>query len=144
MPSSILLTDSQRQKVDRYAVLDNERKRWSRQEREFYRLCKEIQSWFPDLGADETALAEGYKFEVEIGVKSKERDWISIAAVSEAVGGWKILKKICTVTFKAVAGVIGNAAAEALQSETQTGHRKLTPVAILGAKQTEPDSPEAA
>jgi hypothetical protein len=50
------------------------------------------------------------------------------------------------VTFKAVAGKIGNERAAALQVESQTGHRKVKAVAAVSApcQRLHVDSPKAA
>ncbi len=100
-------------------------------------LSDEIQSWYPDLAANATALAVGDIYTVQVGEKAVVKSWKSLAAVSKAVGGARAFQKLVTVTFKALAGVIGNTAAEALQTEPQTGLRnRILPFDIGSAHVT--------
>jgi hypothetical protein len=107
---------------------------------EFYKLYNESRAWtlrivilnrYPDLGADQTELAAGTGCEVQIGQQSIEKNWVSMTAVREAAGGPEAFEGIATVDFKALAGIIGNTAAAALQTEERTGYRKVTAVAVI-------------
>lgn len=106
--------------------------RWTAKQRRLDEIKDAILGSYPDLPANQTAVVTGVGCEVHIGEKAIEKSWgVSFQALSKALGGWAKLQKLCTVTFKAVAGVIGNSAAEGLQVENQTGHRRLVAVAIL-------------
>ncbi len=131
------LNQSQRETVDEFgrltlevAALDFAR---NPKVKRLDELKPEICGWYPKLGANESQSAEGYTHKIEIGARSVVKTWKTMTAVAKAVGGWIAFRAICTVTFKAVAGVIGNTKAEALQVEEQTGYRKLKAVAILSA-----------
>jgi hypothetical protein len=126
---ALLLTPAQLAVVAEFGPLYNARKVWAPKEKRYKALCIEIQSWYPTLPAGETALATGMDYDVQVGEQATVKDWGSLSAVCKAVGGWQKLLKLCTVTFKAVSGVIGITAAAAMQVEAQTGYRKLTAVA---------------
>jgi hypothetical protein len=83
------------------------------------------------LAANQTERVAGTGCELQVGQKEIEKSWVSMTAVYEAAGGREAFETIATVTFEALAGIVGNTAAEALQQETQTGHRKLKGVAII-------------
>ena len=122
-------TPTREQLVDEFGELSREAQAWAPKARRITALQTEIRSWYPDLAADQTAIAEGTSYDVQVGEKSIEKDWKSMAAVVKAVGGMKNVLKLATVTFKALSGVLGNSAAEALQVEARTGYRKLHAVA---------------
>ena len=138
------LTPAQIAVIAEFGPLYNASKVWAPKEKRLTALSAEIRSWYPDLAADQTAIAEGLDFDVQVGAKKIEKTWKSIAAVSKAVGGWKAFMKICTVTFKALSGVIGQGPAEALQVESQTGYRKLVAVARIPASVEIVELPKAA
>ena len=138
------LTPAQLATIAEFGPLYNARRVWAPKEKRLDELSIEIRSWYPDLAADQTAIAEGLDYDVQVGEKKVEKNWISIAAVSKAVGGWKGFQKICTVTFKALSNVIGNGPAEALQVESQTGHRKLVAVVRISPPVEIVELPKAA
>jgi hypothetical protein len=115
--------------IDEFGGLSRERDAWTPKGKRMDALAVEIRAWYPDLAADQTALAVGTLYEIQVGEKSIEKTWKSIAAVCKAAGGWPKFQKLCDVTFKALAGVLGNSAAEALQTEARTGNRRLKAVA---------------
>ena len=123
--------------IDEFGGLSRERDAWTPKGKRMDALAIEIRSWYPDLAADQTALAVGTLYDVQVGEKSIEKTWKSIAAVCKAAGGWAKFQKLCTVTFKALSNVIGNGPAEALQTEARTGYRKLKAVARVA-----PELPE--
>ena len=138
------LTPAQREVIDEFGPLDNARKVWAPKEKRLTALSAEIRSWYPDLAANETAIAEGFEFDVQVGEKKIEKTWKSLTEVSKAVGGWSKFRQICTVTFKAISGVIGNGPAEALQVESQTGYRKLVAVVRISPSVEIVELPKAA
>jgi hypothetical protein len=119
--------------LDTLGDLKREQAVWTPKEKQLNALSAEIQSWYPNLGANETAIASGARYDIQIGERAMEKTWASKQAVCKAAGGLKGLLKLCTVTYKALSGAIGNDAAAALQVETQTGHRKLKAVARIAA-----------
>jgi hypothetical protein len=125
------LTESQRHRIDRFGYLYARKQARAHEEKEFEALRKEIIDWYPTLGNDQTELAEGFEYQIQISEKSIVKRWLSMTALTRAVGGYHKLTAICIVTFKAVADLIGNAAAEELQGESQTGWRKLKAVPII-------------
>jgi hypothetical protein len=110
-----------------------EKQIWSPKEKRLDELTEIIRGWYPDLAGDQTAIAFGDGCEVQIGQKPVEKTWTSMHAVYKAAGGLKPFLKLCSVTFKALSAAIGNAKAEALQSEAQTGKRRLVAVATQPA-----------
>jgi hypothetical protein len=134
---TLQLTESQRLTVAEFATLYNEGQLWTPKQKRLKALGDTILSWYPDLLPAETELAVGTDSEVQIGARAIEKDWASMDAVCAAVGGPEALQAIADPTFKAVAGIIGNTAAAALQQETQTGHRKLKAVTIISVPRIE-------
>jgi hypothetical protein len=124
-----VLTPAQTALIDEFGELYRENQAWAPKEKRLEALRQIIRSWYPDLAADRTEVAYGTLYELQIGEKPIEKTWVSMAAVYKAAGGLKAFLKICTVTFKALSGVLGNPAAEALQIEERTGQRKLKAVA---------------
>jgi hypothetical protein len=108
-----------------------EKQIWAPKEKRFDELTEVIRSWYPDLAADQTAIAQGTGCEVQVGQKPVVKFWKSKAAVVKAAGGFKAFLLLCTITFDALSGAIGKAKAEALQSEAQTGKRRLVAVAVV-------------
>jgi hypothetical protein len=86
--------------------------------------------WYADLPAEETALADGENYEIQVGERTIEKTWKSMYAVYRALG-LKPFLAVCTVTFKALSNAIGNTRAEALQMEERTGERRLTAIRKL-------------
>ena len=123
--------------IDEFGGLYREKQVWLAREKRFDALTETIRQWFPDLAADQTDLAVGYFYEVQVGEKPIEKTWKSMPAVYKAVGGWKAFQKLCTVTFKALSEVLGQPAAAALQVEERTGKRRLKAVALDGKRTIE-------
>jgi hypothetical protein len=119
--------------IDELGRLQGEKQIWAPKEKRLAELTEQIRGWYADLAPDRTELAIGNDYEIQVGEQTIEKSWISMSAVSKAVGGIRRLAAVAlkTLTFKALAGVIGNTAAEALQVEAQTGHRKLKAVLRL-------------
>jgi hypothetical protein len=127
----IVLTPAQIAVIDRFGRLYLEKQAFGPKLKELETLAAVIRFWYSDLPADQTALAIGTQYEVQVGEKSIEKDWTSMPAVSEACGGLQAFYELCTVTFKALSGVVGDTAAAALQTEERTGSRTLKAVPIL-------------
>lgn len=128
---SKLLTAAERALVNECFRLTCELQADKPKEKRLKQVKDLIAGWYPELGPDQTAVAPGDGCEVQIGARSIEKEWANLQDVQKAVGGWNILRAICTVTFKAVAGKIGNERAAALQVERQSGHRKVEAVAVV-------------
>jgi len=103
------------------------------EEKRFEELTEIIRDWYEDLPADQSALAEGNHCVVQIPAKTIEKTWLSMKAIYAKIGPAKFLA-ICSVTFKALSGLIGNDAAAELQVEARTGSRKLKSVALAPGK----------
>jgi hypothetical protein len=123
---------SDRQAIfDEFGELFEESKRWAAKAPRFEVVKDIIRDLYPDslLAPDATDKGVGLKYEVKIGQRPIQKTWTSMRTVYLAAGGLKAFLKICDVTFKALSDVLGNAKAEALQTEARTGKRKLTAVA---------------
>ena len=123
--------------VDEFCKLYALKQVWAPKAKRLDELTSQIRSWYPDLAPDATGVAAGTGCEVQIGECPVEKRWRSIHAVYKAVGGLKPFLSVCTVTFKAVADVLGNTRAEALQVSERGGSRRLkgvmhaTPAIVL-------------
>lgn len=126
-----MLTPAQTAVIDRFGWIYTKKQAFAPLAKELESLAIQIRGWFPDLAADQTALATGTQYEVQVGQKSIEKDWRSMAEVRKAAGGLAEFYELCTVTFKGLSGVVGETAAAALQTEERTGSRKLVAVPIL-------------
>ena len=124
-----ILTPEQLAAVAEYGPLYAAKQVWAPKQKRMDELAPVICAIFPNLAAGEAALAEGAEYDIQIGERAIVKDWTSKAAVSKAVGGAKVFLKLATATYKAVSGVIGNTAADALQTAAQTGNRRLKAVA---------------
>lgn len=111
--------------INEFGGLYSQSQAWAPKQKRLDALKDEIRSWYPNLAADATELASSNCYVIQIGAKSIEKSWASMADVYKAVGGLKAFLKLCTVTFKALAGVIGNTAAEAMQVEERSGSRSV-------------------
>jgi hypothetical protein len=129
-----VLTNAQIAVIDEFGKLYGEKQNWTPRERRLEVLTETIRSWCPDLAADQTTVFAGTDCEIQVGEKPIEKYWISMPAVCKAAGGWKVFQKVCTVTFKAMAEVLGQSAAEALQTEARTVKRRLKAVAMTEIK----------
>jgi hypothetical protein len=89
------------------------------------KLTEELKPLYDDLGADAETTEQVGDYELVIGARSMKKDWRSTREVYKAAGSLAKFLQVCTVTFKALSGSIGNDAAEALQVETQTGSRRI-------------------
>jgi hypothetical protein len=130
-PATSIDEANRKRALDEFGDLYNQSQVWAPKEKRLKELRTMIQNWYPDLAADKTEIAAGTRYDVQIGEKAIEKDWASINAVFDATGGLDVFKKVCTVTFKSLSGILGSTACEALQVESQTGHRKLKAVARL-------------
>lgn len=132
MPSNPPLTESQRLIVDEAGKLILELAPFYGKQKRLDELKPLILNWYPNLGALEAEIAVGNTFEVHVGQKTIVKSWLSMDAVSAAVGGWEAFKKVCTVTYTALSeSPLGIKAAQALQTESRTGYRKMKAVAIV-------------
>jgi hypothetical protein len=82
-------------------------------------------SWYPGLAASDQTTEVIGDYELQIGVRTFEKSWVSMAKVYEAVGSLSKFKSLCTVTFKSLSAALGAEKAAALQVETQTGSRRI-------------------
>jgi len=122
-----MATPEQIAAFDEFGDLYMESQVWAPRQKRLDDLKETIRSWYPDELLHPTlwAYPEGDRFVIQIDPRPIEKSWKSMAKVCKAAGGLKGLLAICDVTFKALAGVLGNSAAEALQTEARTGKRKL-------------------
>jgi len=117
--------------IDEFGDLYAESKRWAAKEKRFEALKIIIREWYPDsdLPVDQATLAEGTRYEIQVGERTIEKTWKSLHAVYKAAGGLKPFLLLCDVTFKALSEKLGAGPAAGLQQEARTGNRKLTAVA---------------
>ena len=125
-----MIPSTQSEVATEFYLLYCEKQVWLPKKKRLDELTEIIRGWYPDLAADATAILKGTGCEVQIGQKPIEKSWKSMAAVYKAAGGLKPFLKLCSVTFKALSEVLGNAKAEELQTEAQTGQRRLKAVAV--------------
>jgi hypothetical protein len=130
-PATSIDAASRKLLTDEIGDLLRDRQIWAPKEKRLKVLMPVLLGWYPDLAANETEIAQGERYEIQIGEKAIEKDWASMDAVYDATGGLDVFKKVCTVTFKSLSGILSRTVCEALQVESQTGHRKLKAVARL-------------
>jgi len=118
---------------DEFGDLYQESQIWAPKQKRLDALKETIRSWYPDeeLHPSRWAYPEGNRFVIQIDPRPFEKSWVSMAKVCKAAGGMRAVLAICDVTFKALAGVVGNSAAEALQIEARTGKRKIKAIQRL-------------
>lgn len=106
---------------------------WAPKQKRLEEIKETIRGWYPDelLAPDQWAYPEGSRYIVQVDPRPFEKSWNSMAAVIKAAGGMRNVLSICTVTFKALSGAIGNSKAEALQTEARTGKRRLKAIARM-------------
>ena len=115
--------------IDEYGELDRQVQAFKPKADRHEKLKGIIKSWYDDAPADATAIAEGSLYDVQVGVRAKERTWRSMTKVYKAVGGCSAFLNLCSIAIEAVVGAIGKAKAEELLVESQTGSRRLKAVA---------------
>jgi hypothetical protein len=118
--------------LDEFHALYQKRRGRAPEEKRFEELTATIRGWYEHLAPHEGAVAYGTSCAIQIKPRSMKARWRSIAAVIKVIGIAKY-KAAATLTFDALAGLVGNTAAEALQVKDQTGTRKLESVATAPA-----------
>ncbi len=131
--SLLLLPNDEVSENDRWGELSRKIVAFAPTLKEYTDLSAVIRSRYVNSPADTGIVAEGRMYDVLVGQKAKVKSWKSIVAVVKAVGGFREFQRLAILSFKALSGVIGNAAAEAMQVEFRTGYRTLEAVAKLPA-----------
>ncbi len=90
-------------------------------------LKKQIKAFYECHPADQTAVAQGKIWNLQVSAKSNERKWKSIPAL------YKLLKRdvffrVCQISLKSVEEIVGEPATAELVTTDRTGSRRLTPV----------------
>lgn len=120
-------TDSREGLVDEFAELDRQVRLFKPKADRHEFLKKEIKGWFEDHPAEQTALAVGKLYDVQVSAKSNERSWTSMFKLYRALKREKFLE-ICTVALKAAEQILGEETVAKLVTTSRIGARRLTPV----------------
>jgi hypothetical protein len=115
--------------VDEYGELDRQVKQFKPVADRHEAVKAIIKSWYDAEPAEAKGVIQGNRYEVQIGARAKVRSWLSLARVAKAVGGVKVLIRLCTVSIEAVEGKIGKEKTAELLEEDLVGTRRITAVA---------------
>jgi len=114
--------------ADEFGDLDAAVQRFKPTAERHKKLREVINQWHAGLDAEETIVHEGARWEIQVGARSNERSWVSMAKLYKAFGGLKAFLAACQVTIKAAIEVIGQNKVDELLVEERTGCRRLKAV----------------
>jgi hypothetical protein len=125
--SQIAKTDSRESLVDEFAELDRQVQQFAPKAARHEELKKVIKGWYEQHPADQTAVAAGNVYDVQVSAKSNERTWTSILKLYRALKRDAFFR-ICEVALGKAEEILGKEAVAKLVTVTQSGSRRLKPV----------------
>lgn len=96
------------------------------------RLSKEIQSWYEDKPADESFVAEGSRYTVQVSARQTERTVHNKPWLCNWMGLERFLDH-ATIGLRSIDSLVPKVWHGEFITEAQTGRRSLTPVAARAA-----------
>ncbi len=114
--------------VDEYGELDRKIQEFKPTTKRYEELKKTIQGWYADLPAEQSSVAEGKLYTVQVGARENRRKITNMLKVYRLIGMQKFLE-LCSISLEAIEKVIAPSRLEGIISSERTGPRTLRPVA---------------